>query len=264
MIRLHVKLGFPLATTPQRSKNQWKEALLLNAQRINEKRVLAVPDEGKFAERIADFSSARYPDVISGITPDPRTGLTSKMIYDNQRSNLSRSYLKWTTKLDRMFETVNGVVAKRFKDVVEAAETLFGDGVAARTLRAVGSKIEGVGAAVIAPFWLTDHPKAESLIRKGTDKVIDGAPYNITPAGYQNAFVAMLTHTLTMSMIQALKSNMDATVVADLNTRLNHLCQRMVDPGLGLTPFATGGLSHCDIVDDPALGEVLDVQVDQI
>jgi hypothetical protein len=74
----------------------------------------------------------------------------------------------------------------------------------------------------------------------------------------------MLTQVLTFSLIQADKSGMDPAVLTVLNNRINHLVQSLIDPGFGLTPFATGGLSHVDIIHDPVLGEMVSVSVDQI
>ena len=60
-----------------------------------------------------------------------------------------------------------------------------------------------------------------------------------------------------------MKRNYDTAVMAAQNARINHLVQNLIDPALGLTPFATGGLSHVDyILEDDQL--FLDIQVDQI
>ena len=60
-----------------------------------------------------------------------------------------------------------------------------------------------------------------------------------------------------------------------MDTGVNRLIQSLIDPSLGLTPFATGGLSprlgrdsavasHVDYVLDGADQLFLEVQVDQI
>jgi hypothetical protein len=259
-----LKLGYPLANAPARSKDQWAEALILNAKRINDKRLLSVPTSGEFQEKIADPSSTGYVERFTTIATNHRTGKTQQMMQDNQRTNLLRSFDKWSQKLNTAFETVGTVIAKRFVDAVNAAKNLFGAGAGVRTLRATGTRLEGIGAVVIAPYWLTEHKKAAASIRPGIDQVVNGGPHNVVINGVQDAFVSLLTQVLTFSMIQAEKSAMDPAVLTELNTRINHIVQTMVDPGLGLTPFATGGLSHVDIVNDPVRGEILSVAVNQI
>jgi hypothetical protein len=264
MLQLSGKFGYPQGSLPERSKEQWAEVMKVNANRINEKRIIAVPDATGFSEKIADPSSERYASTITGITPNPRTGKTSDMIYHNQRSNLVRSFSKYAAKLDEAFKTVGGVIAKKFCDAVDATKNLLAEGSSARTMRATGTRLEGVGAAVIVPLFLTNHPDAMSKVRQGVDIVAAGGPYNVTITGQQNVFVSMLTQVLTFSLIQADKSGMDPAVLSVLNNRINHLVQSLIDPGLGLTPFATGGLSHVDIIHDPVLGEMVSVSVDQI
>jgi hypothetical protein len=131
-------------------------------------------------------------------------------------------------------------------------------------LRATGTKLEGVGASVIAAYWLTAHKKASGSIRRGTDRVVAGGPFNICAAGLANTLVSALTQNLTFSLIVAQQSDLDPAILAVLNARLNHVAQIFVDPGLGLVPFATGGNSHLDIINDPTLGEMVSVKVSQI
>jgi hypothetical protein len=263
MLLLLGKYGYPQGSLPERSADQWQEVIKLNAGRINEKRIIAIPNETGFSEKIADPSSDRYAQRIT-VTPDPRTGMTANMYKHNQRKNLERSFKKYKTKLDEAFKTVGGQIAKKFCDAVDLAKSLFGEGSAARTMRATGTRLEGVGAAIIVPFFLTNHPDAMSKVRPGVDIVTTGGPVNVTLNGQQNVFVSMLTQVLTFSLIQADKSGLDPAVLTALNDRINHLVQSLVDPGLGLIPFATGGLSHVDIINDPVLGEMVSVSVNQI
>jgi hypothetical protein len=261
---LQGKFGYPLGTLPTRSKEQWAEALILNAKRINEKRILSIPDETNFSEKIADPASVRWNSTITGITPDPRTGKSESMIRHSQRSNLLRSFTKYSTKLDEAFKTVGTVIAKKFADAVNVAKDLFAEGSSARTMRAVGTRLEGVGAAVIVPLFLTAHPDAMSKVRQGVDEISVGGPFDIVLPGYENMFMRMMTAELTFAMIQADKSGLDTTVLTALNARLNYLAQSNVNPALGVTPFATGGSSHLDIINDPVHGLMVDVSVDQI
>jgi len=68
---------------------------------------------------------------------------------------------------------------------------------------------------------------------------------------------------LTQAGAAIVKSSYSPTVMTAQNGRINHLVQSMVDPSLGLTPFATAGLSHVDYVRDHDQ-LYLEIQIDQI
>jgi len=259
-----IKCGYPLETASTFAVEQWAAVMGLLAPTINDKRKIAVPDDGTYQNKVVDPSSQGYVDTFTTIVPNPRTGKTQQMILDNQHINLFETFDKWSQKLDTAFATVGSVPAKRFIDAVNAAKSLWGTGAGKRTLRATGARLSGVGASVIAPFWLTAHKKASSIIRVGTDEVVSGNPFNCIVTGMQNAFVTMLTGQLTFSMIQAEKSGMNSAILTVLNDRLNHMIQAFVDPAAGLKPFATGGDSHCDVVNDPVHGEMLSVKATTI
>jgi hypothetical protein len=258
-----VKLGFPLFEAPLRSMEQWSEVMALNAPRIDAKRKLAVPTEQSFADKIADPGSVGYQEIITGIATT-RKGKTQQMIYNAHRSKLRNAFKHWSQKLDYMFATVDDVVAKRFKEAVAAAQNLWGAGAEAGPLRATGTKLEGVGASVIAAYWLTAHKKAVGSIRAGTDQVVSGSPLSTCQPDLRNTFVSALTQNLTFALIVAQQSALDPAILAVLNARLNHIVQMFIDPSLGLVPFATGGDSHLDIINDPVLGEMVSIKVTQI
>ncbi len=77
------------------------------------------------------------------------------------------------------------------------------------------------------------------------------------------SFKAALIGRLTQAGAAIVKSSYNPTVMAAQNGRINHLVQSLVDPALGLMPFATGALSHVDYIRDH--GQLyLEIQVNQI
>jgi hypothetical protein len=186
------------------------------------------------------------------------------MVYNAQRYRLKNAFKHWAQKLDYMFATVDDIVAKRFKEAVNAAQNLWGAGAEAGPLRATGTKLEGVGASVIAAYWLTKHKKAVGSIRGGTDVIVSGSPFNICVPGLANTLVSSLTQNLTFALIVAQQADLDPAILAVINTRLNHVAQIFVDPAYGLMPFAPGANSHLDIINDPTLGEMVSVKVSRI
>jgi hypothetical protein len=263
-IILTARFGFPLGSLPSRSAEKWADDMKINATRINDGRIIAIPDETAFNTKMAAPSSTRWAATITGITPNPRKAKLSTDVYDNQKINLLRSFGKYADKLDEAFKTVGTVVAQKFCNAVDAAKGLFADGASARTIRATGTRLEGVGAAVLAPMFLTNHPDAMAKVRQGIDEVPVGGPFDIVAAGYEDMFMRLLVAELTFALIQADKSLLDTTRLASLNDRLNNICQSHLDLSKGLDPFSTGGLTHVNIINDPHKGEMVEVQLNVV
>jgi len=262
---LTARFGYPVGALPSQYADKWEQGLAGNAAFINNQRILSIPDANAFSTKIATPSSARYAAQVTVVT-NPRKAKLPQDVIDNQLANLAISANKYATKLDKAFETVGLVVAKKFVDAVAASKGLFQDGASARTMRATGVKLgsTGIGAAVLAPMWLTAHPNAIASVRQGIDEVVSGSPFDIVAAGYEDMFMRLLTAEITFAMIQAEKSLLNSTRLASLNARLNNICQSHLDPGKGLDPFSTGGLTHCNVIDHPGVGEMLEVQLNQV
>jgi hypothetical protein len=60
-----------------------------------------------------------------------------------------------------------------------------------------------------------------------------------------------------------MKSNFSAAVITEENDQTNHLVQSMVDPSLGLMPFATGAETRLDFITENSQ-LFLEVQVTQV
>jgi hypothetical protein len=247
---------------PNGLAEKWVLGLKTYAEIINQNRGLRIPDETKFLERLAAPASAGYQGLINPAFISNSDKVAGDITTD-QGANLRRAYKKYAGKLDRAFETVDGVPAKRFKEAVERAKGDFSEGFAQRGLPFTGSYLYGLGLAGIAPRWLVGDQKVVGDLRHG-DRVLEGGPYQICQTLSRAGFKASLAQRLVQAGAQILKANHDGTVITAQNDRINHLTQSQIDPALGLTPFATGGLSHVDFVLDGAKALLLEIQVDQI
>jgi hypothetical protein len=165
-------------------------------------------------------------------------------------------------KLRYAFETVEGVAAKRFKDLVDMMKPMFARGISERTLPFTGTKLEGRGCVPIAAHWLVKDKRVLDWLRAG-DNVLEGGPYLVTFPNQVPEFKAALTGRLIQAGAAIVKSNYDPIVMAAQNTRINHLVQSFVNPALGLMPFATGAMSHVDYIRDSDQ-LFLEIQVNQI
>jgi len=258
----HVKL---IATIPmdtaQRVIDTWARTLQAEAPDVYAKILARIPDKKRFVERLAQASHDGFKSFVNPAFVN-KSGQPANEIEAAQVSNLKRSYEKYVDKLAFLFETVDGIIAKRFRELVERMKSKFGTGVAERTLPFTGTKIEGRGCAPIAALWLVNDKRVVDYLR-AADKVLEGGPYLVTQANQVPSFKAALTGRLTQGGAAIVKGNFDASVITAQNDRINHLVQSLIDPGLGLTPFSTGGISHVDYIME-SKQMFLDVQVDRI
>jgi len=153
---------------------KWTKRLKEEAPAMYEKVQLRIPTMKIFQERLAEVSSKAYDGFVNPAFIS-KGGTCADQITSNQSSNLRRSYEKWIKKIKHLYETVDGVEAKRFKELVDAMESTYASGVANRTIPFTGTKIEGRGPAVIAPLWLVNDGRVLDMLRGG-DEIIQGGP----------------------------------------------------------------------------------------
>jgi len=122
---------------------------------------------------VADPGSIGFtPFVASGFVS--RSGLTQQNITAKQAANIKRAYKKYVHGWDYIFAEVEGIPAKRFKDLVDAAREDFSEGTAARTLGFIGTRFEAYGVGSLATLWLTNDIMVLDHLRGG-DQIIEGA-----------------------------------------------------------------------------------------
>lgn len=258
-----VKFIIPNFSTPDRVKDQWAEVLGVDASRINEKAQAVISGEESFSERLASPSSASYAPMIKS-TFRSKSGLTASQIKNNQRVNLKRSYDKWSGKMDYQYDTVDGIPAKRFKDVVNNSKDSMSAGLAERTLPLTGIKVEGRGLVALAAMWLTGDKRVEGMLRPGDDIVFGGA-YRICPLKKRFQLRAMLTSQLIYVGAELIKADFLASLRTTLNQLTAEVIQGFTDPGLDLIPFTENEEnSFCNFKVDPVMGRILHICVRQM
>ena len=258
----HARLAVDFrATAPARVVAQWAEALKLNAERINEKRQLMIPNEESFQSKLAKTSTDEFAPFVNP-TFISKTGLDAGLVTTKQGANLKDSYLDYTEALDWVFATVDGIPAKRYKELIDLARNEFSRGTAKRTLPFTGVKIEELGPAPIAVRWLVGEAKVVGKLRNA-DKVLEGGPFLITNKRERSALKTALMQRLVQAGAAIIRANFSSAVIAAQNDLINNLVQHFLDPGLGLNPFAAGGPSHVDYVMEHT-DLWLDIQVDRV
>jgi len=250
MLVSHVKLIYQMLPTigAEEAAELWKERLTAMAERLNQRRKARIPDGESFIQRLAGPSAKAWRDVINPAFTS-RSGVDGTDIAANQAAKIQQAFLKYQRQLDFLFETVDGIPAKRYKELVERGQQDYLEGLAKYTLPFTGSKMQGRGISPLAALWLTKDPITEGEIRAGDD-VVAGGPYLICPTSKKPGLKAMLNQRLIQAGSNIVKSDFNATVMTKQNQLTCEQVQGFVDPALDLVPFVAGGDSHVDYIVD--------------
>ena len=244
----HVKLIYQMLPTAgaEEAADRWAERLVAMAQKINERRKERIPDGERFIQRIAGVAAKAWRSVINPAFKS-RAGMDSADITTNQGAKVQESFQKYERQCDHIFETVDGVPAKRYIDLVQQAKEGYKNGMAKHTLPFTGSKMQGRGISSLAALWLTADPITEGELR-GADIIVAGGPYKVCPDGKKPGLKVLLAQRLTQAGSIIVKSGFDATVMTKQNQLTCEQVQGFVDPALDLIPFVAGGDSHVDFI----------------
>ncbi|MEW6027766.1 MAG: hypothetical protein AB1599_10810 [Planctomycetota bacterium] len=169
--------------------DKWADGLKNNAGRINGRRKAKIPDDGTYILKVATPANEGYvPYVAGGFIS--RKGRPLAGIIATHQENINRSFNKWNDNLNRAFAEKDGIVAKTFKEKVDAAKANWARQVADKTLRFTGDRIRGRSVGPIAAFYLVGDRRVNGWLRE-TDYA-DGAPYNITNQRERHAVKASI------------------------------------------------------------------------
>lgn len=243
---------------PDWSKEQWTEAMILNASRINQKRKHKIPDQPRYDDKIAGSSIKTWSNFI-----DPgfvsRAGLTKSDIVAKHARAISEGYQKWAKHLDEAFAAVDGVDCKKFKDKVTGAAEHYAE--KARLMMGMtGDKVRGYGCNVVIPFWLANDPRVAGMIGPG-DKM-DGKPVDIIRPGLLVPFKGGMVSLLNQGGAVISHAKFSPEIMLYENIRNNDFLSGLQD-SVKYAKFTPGGPSHCDWVTDIDQGLCLEVQISE-
>jgi len=259
MAKRVVSLARLMATLPtsvaDRIVEAWARGLKAEAVDMYAKLLARIPDMGKFVERIGQPSSNGYKNTVNPSFIN-RSGENANSIVINHAANIKRTYKKYEAKLKYLFETVDGIPAKRYKERVDAMKESFRSGTVERNLAFTGTKIEGLGCAPMGAFWLVNNRTVQDYLRAG-DKM-EAPPFMICLPEDAPSLKGAITSRLVQAGASIVKSEYDRVIMKSQNDRTNRIVQGFVNPALNLEPFATGGDSHVDyiMIDDQLFLEV--------
>ena len=238
-IKLDVLITIPVSLGPAGDMpDRWLEGMLNNTERMHDRMLEVISDEGTFQDRLAEVSTQKWRKMI-----DPafvsEAGKSQVNIIRFQYKKLAESFAKYVEKYGRAFATVDGVFAKWYKEQVTAAKDRWAIAVSNGTLRFTGDKVRGMVVPQIG-YWMTGDPKANKFTAHV--EVVGGAPYDFTKSGLRKQFRSAVTNLLISAGMYILKADMDAGEIAAQNTRLVDLANSLRDSTVApVKPFVVGG-----------------------
>ena len=243
---------------PDGAKEQWTEAMILNASRINEKRKKKIPDQPRYEQNIAGSSVKSWSKFI-----DPnfisRAGLTKSNIVSKHSKAISEGYHKWAKHLDEAYAADNGVDCKKFKEKVAGAAELYAEK-ARLSMAFTGDKVGGYGCNVVITFWLANDPRVVGMI--GPADKLDGKPVDIIRPGLLVPFKGGMVALLTQGGNMIANANLNAASMEYENVRNNDFLAGLQD-SVKYEKFTPGGDSHCDWVYNIDQGLSLELQISE-
>lgn len=261
-VRLHIPEIFPVRDD---MADKWADGQVRNARLVYQRLIDKIPDAGAFNQKLAIPSNLRFaPYVPDAFISTNERNATA--IRDAHYKNLLTAYKHWRNKLTFMFETVNGVEAKRFKDQVIGTKDSWAFRASTKSMRFTGDRVRGKGAGPIAAFWLTDDSSASGLLREGQDELLAGAPYNIALEYGRTSLRSALVARLTQAGMLIVNSDYNSDVILKQNTVTAQLLTGLSDPAK-VDPFVGAPApdkSYCSFVKVPDGPFYLEIQVAKV
>jgi len=243
-IEMNIKITVPDSVEPSADQpEKWASGLVNNAERINDRRVEKIGDEGTFIAKVAEISHIKWTPMLD-VAFTSRTGRPAALVSAYHAKGMQGAYNKWNDKLALMFATVDGVYAKRYKDQVNNSKDNWALAAAVSGLRATGDRVRGL-ILPQAGYWMTGDAKANQMTNHM--EILDGTPYNFVIGGaspirqmFKAAFNAQLVHAANAIFA----TDFLAAEIVNQNNMLVSLCNQF-RAGFILA-FAVGGAnSRC-------------------
>ena len=224
------------------------ESATINAERANNRRNARIKNSSDYENLITEPSQKGCASYISDDFIS-NSGLNKAEILEKHYKNSAEGYKKYQEKLAHMFETVDGIPAKRYKEAIKRGAMHYGKNVAQKLLAFTGDKVHGLGCASMAIRWLDGDSgvKQTSTITLGKGKAII-----IPKPGLNGPFRTALNSRLVQAGAVITRSGFKAPIMKRQNDITNDLMNSFANPALNLVPFETGGDSHVDYMTEGA------------
>lgn len=206
--------------------DRWANNLKAAAEIMNDRRKEKIPDDATFIHKLGGPATAGYaPYVPAGFIS--KSDRSANGIKGSHATNITSAFNKWNEKLNAFFATVDGVVAKVFKDRVDAAKDRWALAVGSKVLRLTGDKVRGRGVAPIAIYYLVGDARAADFLH--ADDYSDGSPYDIAKAYQRVALKASVQQRLVQGGMMIINQNLQASAITAENNTNTELLNGLRD-----------------------------------
>ncbi|MBI4711816.1 MAG: hypothetical protein HY762_00685 [Planctomycetes bacterium] len=235
-VKLDLLVTIPLNVEPAGDMpDKWAEGMTGNAIRIRDRVLEVLPFDGEYQSKLAEPSDQKWkPMVAPGFVSE--AGKNQLNIQRAHYKGTMDGFDKFLQNYEAAFATVDGVVAKYFKEKVNNAKSRWAQRAAATVLRITGDRIRGLIAPQVI-YWMTGDKRANKMTKHM--EVVTGEPYDFTATGLRQQFRSALSSLLTSTGITIFKADMEAAEIAAQNARLVSLANRY--SAVGVKPFVVGG-----------------------
>ncbi len=223
-LKLYVPANWEVAA---HMADNWEKRLIESAELIKDKIDEKLPDDGTFERDVVNPSSNGYAPMLNPSFMS-KSDRTTDNIRATRQGNMVESFQKWKENLAKAFVTVDGVVAKFFKDRVTAAKDRWALKMGAGALRLTGDKIRGRSVAPITAHYLVGEKRAMGWLSQGDEAQM---PYNIAKDGQRPSLKAAVMNRLVQGGLMIIKAGSDATAeILRQNTINSELLTGLRDP----------------------------------
>ena len=238
-VKLDLKITIPTSLEVAGDMpDRWVEGLLNNAERMHDRLLEVLSDDGRFQSILAEVSNQKWRKMIDSSFVS-EAGKSGDDVIRFQYKNLAESFAKFVERYGESLATVDGVFGKFFKDRVTKAKDRWAIAVSNGTLRFTGDRIRGMVVPQLV-YWMTGDPKANRFTEHA--EVISGGPYDFTKPGLRKQFRSAITNLLISAGMYILKADMSAGAIAAQNARLVDLANSLRDTTVTpVKPFVVGG-----------------------
>ena len=198
--------------------DNWAKHLSDAAELIKSKIDEKLPDDGTFIRDLVNPSTNAYSPMLNPSFVS-RSERSVSNIRDVRQGNMSASFLRWKENMAKAFATVDGVVAKSFKDKIAAAKDRWAIRMGQGLLRFTGDRIRGRSVAPITAHYLVGDARA--TVWGGQGDTLDGQPYSVARDGERTSFKAAILNRIVQGGMMITKAGSDATAEITRQNAIN-------------------------------------------
>ncbi|MFH1231742.1 MAG: hypothetical protein V1709_09630 [Planctomycetota bacterium] len=207
--------------------DRWAGNLKNSSEVINSRRQAKIPDDGTFILKMAGRAAQNFREFVNPAYTT-KGGRNQEDVQNTHKSNIVVAFNSWNDKINKAFETQDGVPAKLFKQMIDASKDRWALRAGAKTLRLTGDKIRGRGVAPIASLYLAGDTRAKAWIREAD--YADGEPYSITQTGHEPTLKVAMQQRFVQGGLSVIDSEFSTSVLTRQNTMNTDILNGLRDP----------------------------------